>query len=45
MAFIMKDKQDVIEVVKRVDDKGNFNHALKLLVKARKSTSDDESLK
>ena len=42
MAFIMKDKQDVIEVAKRVDDKGNPNHALKILVKARKRTSDHE---
>lgn len=42
MAFIMKDKQDVIEVAKRVDDKGNHNHALKILLKARKKTDNDE---
>ena len=42
MAFIMKDKQDVIEVAKKVDDNGNHNLALKILVKARKRTVDNE---
>lgn len=42
MAFIMKDKQNVIEVAKRIDDNGNHNLALKVLVKARKRTVDSE---
>lgn len=42
IAFITKDKQDVIEIAKRVDSKGKHKSALKILVKARKKAGNDE---
>ncbi len=42
MAFITKDKQDVIEVAKRIANNGNHNLALKILVKERKRAVNNE---
>ena len=39
---ITKEKQDVIEVAKHINNKGKHNAALKLLMKARKKAIDNE---
>ena len=42
IAFITKEKQDVIEIAERIADRGKHKAALKILVKARKKASDGE---